>query len=407
MTNVTTPIDPSAEPFDPFFSQIYGSEWNACVGSQGSAENYVDGYMEAALELASAVIDQRQYGKRDTLAMPILYNARHAVELSLKFVIDRLVAAGVVSHPHPKNHDIKSHWTMITNAPLGDMELRKHVADLSPFVDSLHDIDEDGQQLRYAETQDGDKSLGGKSICNLELVRASLLSLNKTLLAMKYRAIDLVYERATGSFTASCSRRDLLRMAGMLPPPHEWSEAAFTTAKTQVMEQFGIGSRKFSDAVSIIKGHREAGSLVGFEFKLAHLTDEHAKFVIEEWIKAHPATDRGEFDYFNRDWDRFRKSMGDMAAAVKSVTDTLSPEEIADLETIFYIGRERMYCEGYDEQVKATLSEHRVAGNLMEEVRHLLTKTNLLDALVRGTEILGRRRLASELRALRPAVTAD
>jgi hypothetical protein len=35
-----------------------------------------------------------------------------------------------------------------------------------------------------------------------------------------------------------------------------------------------------------------------------------------------------------------------------------------------------------------------------------MTKTNLLDALTRGFEILGRRRLAAELRAMRPDLTA-
>lgn len=103
---------PDATPADsdPFFAIIRGGEWNACIGKQGTEENYVDGYMEAALELASAVIDKRQYGKRDTLAMPILYNARHSVELALKFVIDRLVEAAIVPQAHPKTHDIKSHW---------------------------------------------------------------------------------------------------------------------------------------------------------------------------------------------------------------------------------------------------------------------------------------------------------
>ena len=36
------------------------------------------------------------YEKRDTLVMPILYNARHALELSLKFAISRLCEMGVV-----------------------------------------------------------------------------------------------------------------------------------------------------------------------------------------------------------------------------------------------------------------------------------------------------------------------
>jgi hypothetical protein len=42
---------------DPFFETIADGQWNACVGVQGNEQNYVDGYIEAALELVAAVID--------------------------------------------------------------------------------------------------------------------------------------------------------------------------------------------------------------------------------------------------------------------------------------------------------------------------------------------------------------
>src|SRR4051812_42217787 len=95
--------DPFAD--DPFFKRRLDTHWNACIGRQGDEENYVDGYIEAARELVAAVIDRRQHGKRDTLVLPILYNARHAVELVLKFVTDRLSDAGVMRPVGPRGHD--------------------------------------------------------------------------------------------------------------------------------------------------------------------------------------------------------------------------------------------------------------------------------------------------------------
>ncbi len=123
---------------DPFFEEIHDGEWNACIGTQGDAENYVDGYIEAALELAAAVLDKRLYASRDTLAMPILYNCRHGLELSLKYAIDRLHKTGMLKAGHPANHDIESHWHHLqANAvgsigALGDLTLRGLVADLEP-----------------------------------------------------------------------------------------------------------------------------------------------------------------------------------------------------------------------------------------------------------------------------------
>lgn len=400
-----TAPDAPANFSDPFFTLIDDGEWNACIGDQGYEENYVDGYMEAALELVSSVIDKRQYGKRDTLAMPILYNGRHAIELTLKYVIDRLCKAGVIQAPHPKNHDIKSHWTLLASTPLGDTRLSELVSQLLPFVDSLHGIDEDGQQLRYAETQGGQRSLEGKAICNLEVIRASLQALNQILMAMKYRVLELIDERATGTMTTKFSRRDLMQIVMMLPPRDRWTEPEFDTAKAAIMARFGIGSRQFSAAVDIIKNHREMGGLIGIEFNLAHLTDEHARQLIDEWSKVHPLHPAVEIictDYFDRDWDKMRKDIERAQAANEAVLRLLSPAEIADLETVYYIGRERIFCEHYERQIQVTLEKYRLRTDNKPQVAHLMAKTNLLHEVAQGMDILGRRRLAAELRAKRP-----
>jgi hypothetical protein len=118
----TSARDPFAS--DPFFRLPDDSEWNACIGRQGNEENYIDGYIEAAIELADAVIQKRMFEKRDTLVLPILYNARHAVELVLKYTIDRLVAAGVLQTAPPRNHDIQAHWQHLKDAAVGDEWLR-------------------------------------------------------------------------------------------------------------------------------------------------------------------------------------------------------------------------------------------------------------------------------------------
>jgi len=38
---------------DPFFRLPAASDWNACIGKQGTEENYLDGYIEAAMELVN------------------------------------------------------------------------------------------------------------------------------------------------------------------------------------------------------------------------------------------------------------------------------------------------------------------------------------------------------------------
>jgi hypothetical protein len=114
-------------------------------GKQGDEQNYIEGYIEAASEkLAAALVEKKMYGKRDTLVLPIVYNARHSVELVQKFAINRLFAAAVLKSSAPMDHDIIIHWRL-SEANLGDQELRQHIAGMAPFVNSLARIDDDGK----------------------------------------------------------------------------------------------------------------------------------------------------------------------------------------------------------------------------------------------------------------------
>src|SRR5882757_7713066 len=126
-TRATQPFPADPYSGDPFFKRHSDATWNACIGEQGDEEYYLDGYIEAAIELASAVIDKQMLGKRDTLVLPILYNARHAVELVLKFVTDRLVKAGLIQPTGKPNHNIGEYLERLRIAAVGDEKLNKQI----------------------------------------------------------------------------------------------------------------------------------------------------------------------------------------------------------------------------------------------------------------------------------------
>lgn len=374
------------------------------MGPQGSEENYVDGYIEAAIELAAAVIDNKMFAKRDTLAMPILYNARHGVELALKYAINQLHGMGVLKATHPPDHDVLSHWTMLAASALGDRALREHIAALKSYVTSLSLIDDDGQALRYATRRDGRASLPDRPLANIAMICDSLAALQKTVTGLKDRIHDLAQERNTGSFTAECSRSDLLEIAGMLPPKRAWTEAIFGEAKAAVRARFNLSSRKFSHAVDVIKGCREMKLLIGLETDLLHLSDQHARLVVEQWCRRHPQppqpNDLGVVRFADIDWEKMQEQDRIATEVNAAIVAALTPEEIADLETIFYIGRDNPFGEHYQRLFESTRQKHRVANNLTEEVNHLMEKTNFRKALAAGVGKLGRPGLADELRAI-------
>jgi hypothetical protein len=250
----TLPIDPYSE--DPFFRRHSNSTWNACIGVQGDEEYYLDGYIDAAMELVAAVIDKTMLGKRDTLVLPILFNARHAVELVLKFATDRLVGAGLISSIGRRNHDINGYWERLNAAALGDEKLNKEILALRPFVDSLSRIDSDGQELRYHLNRFDDPSLEDYSLANLEIIRTSLSELSEIISVLKNRVICFVVERRSGLFTKRCSRRDLLTIAQTIPRRESWSNALFDKQKAIVKARFNLTNRQFSEALNVIQASR-------------------------------------------------------------------------------------------------------------------------------------------------------
>lgn len=388
---------------DPFFEVTPDGHWNACVGQQGDVLNYVDGYLEAARELIAAVIDKRLMGSRDTLAMPILYNCRHGLELALKYTIDRLHRMGMVTETHPVNHDIMSHWQHLQRAAVGDRELRAAIGLLEPFVTSLSSIDEDGQELRYAVTRDGARSLNKIAVVNLPLIRDSIRVMSAILHRIKVRLFDLESERHTNTHTAECSRADLAEIAGRLGHHDTWRSESFDEAKRETMERYGIGSRKFSAAVTAIKQSAPLAAIVGYEASLKYLSDDKAIAAIQLWAEAYPPHDPADedlgLDYFNRD-HAFREHASTVRTLIDGTSELLTPDEFADLQVLFYIGRNGVFGEHYEEELERTRSEHARSGRWWEIIYHLMSKTNLLESVVNGAERVGRPSLAAKLREL-------
>ncbi len=402
----TTPRPAPVPPQDPFFEVIPDGLWNACIGVQGSEEAYVDGYLEAARELVAAVIDKRMFGSRDSLAMPILYNCRHAIELSLKFAIDHLHEIGMIPHRHKADHDIKSHWTHLRDAKVGDARIVDLVGQLEPFVSSLAAIDDDGQELRYSRNRAGDKSLGGFAVVNLPHIQRSIDALGAILERLKQRVWELEQDRLTGAHTGECSREDLKVIAGMVGPHSEWGEPEFQERKALAMAKFDLGSRKFSHALTAIRKSRALATLVGLETPLTHLSDEKALRVAQLWADAYPEREIDPADigtsYFDRGFEAIEAHARKTQDLVTAASDLLDRNEFADLETLYYLGRNREPGEHYDDNLARTVRKHALAQSRWEGVSHIMTKTNLLDSIVVGAREAGRPSLSQALRAIRP-----
>ena len=394
---------PRANPYadDPFFKQKLDTDWNACIGKQGNEENYLDGYIEAAMELADAVIDKKLFAKRDTLVLPILYNARHAIELALKFTEDRLVVAGVLPATGRRNHNINAHWDRLNAAAVGDEKLRQTIHVLKPFVDSLSRIDDDGQELRYHLNRSDDPSLSSHSLANLQVIRESLSELSEIISVIKYRTMSFLDERMTGSFTSRCSRRDLLAIAQLMPRRDFWTEPLFDQQKALVKARYNLSNRQFSKALDVIQSNREMKAIIGVESDLLDISDDEIVWVIEQWKRLHPPRDKDDnlgTDYFEA--VRF-ESMKERQATKIEVFDEiewrLNGAKLAEIEAIYYLGRDKLFPEHYEWRVDLAKREHAAANDPEAEIAHLMVKTNFLTCVQSAAVKIGRLSLVERL----------
>ena len=388
---------------DPFFSLPQSSEWNALIGEQSERTFYAEGYIEAALELATLIIKQERYGQRDTLVMPILYNARHSIELHLKLFIDALVEAGLLATGHRANHDIASQFAHLHNAQIADLKTRTLLNQLKPFIDSLSRIDSDGQELRYFENRDGERSLEGKALANIAVIGHSLVELKGVLNDLKFRTWSLSDEYQTGTYTNWLSRSDLFDIAALLPKRENWSDPSFDDAKDAAMKRFGISKKQFSVALNKMQETRELKAVLGVETPLVHLTDDKAIFLAEQWKIIHPPHEPSDLgiDFF--DADRFEKMFENdeqEKAARQKIQEEMTVNELADAETVFYLARDRGYTEYYEQALEQKKREYQARNDISADIRDLTQKTNFLKMLETGVRKLGRLALAERLQQM-------
>lgn len=388
-------------PADPFFSLPQNSEWNACIGRQSDEENYADGYIDAAIELATAVIEKGMYEKRDTLVLPILYNARHAIELNLKLVIGAFVRAGILNTGHPANHNILSHLKFLEVQAVPDELFRERLSALRPFIYSLAQVDDDGQELRFHENRDGQRSMEGRALANISVIRASLVALQEALTNLKFRAYSLCDEWHTETRTTHCSRRDLVEIAQSLPPRQNWDTQEFVECREAIKERYGIGNRQFSLALDKIQKTRELAGLIAIESHLVHLSDQNAEFLLGQWEKLHPPrgpNDAPYLDYFGeRDWEAIMKRRTTESQLISEIIEELSEEEFADAETVFYLARDGVFAEFYEKLLERKKVEFRVRGDFRQQVHDLMSKTNFRRCFVKGLRTVGRLDLSARL----------
>jgi len=267
-------------------------EYVACVGNNGGTDNYdiLIGFRKSVEVLIDSV---KQGASEDTLIYPILYNARHSVELSLKLIIERIfeiydIKMKVIDPTDKKTftHDIKTLDSIILKYYGVDKRIyelyHKVVGYLADYF-----FDVDGDAFKYDTDHNGNYHMikHGISSISIDIFEGKFDELMRLFDDMIYNLNRICDEYKVRTFTKTLSREDIKNIAHLLPKCELWINEEFEVKRKEIKSEYGVSSRELSDAINMIKMHREFCVLINLEIQIGaipvnELTD-YANLVLE------------------------------------------------------------------------------------------------------------------------------
>lgn len=249
--------------------------YNACVGNNGWVDinTYIHGYQAATLVMLESVLksvncredvpESANYWNIDTAIYPILFSARHYVELYLKqkiyeinqFKIKREIEAKLF-----RTHDINRLWELFKDIvdETYDLRMSDFIIAIEPYINDFSKIDLTGETFRYPYNQDYTKKhLEDKSVIGLYNFYQKFNELSQYMENFNFLIEYLDNEYKVCTYTKHLHRKDIEFIAKMLPVYMDWRKDEFNIVKKEIKSRFKIGSRELSQVINLIKEHIE------------------------------------------------------------------------------------------------------------------------------------------------------
>lgn len=391
-------------------------DWmNACVGTNGFPDSltYAEGYLKTPEILADYIYKNNKRGEVDLLVYPIVYSARHGIELSLKTIlIDMAELRGLeISVPDvTKIHSIKKLWdATIDVAEKTDKRLHYKIKKIETYILDFVAIDDTAQTFRYPESNVGATHLEKTPIINLVRFVVFFKKLTEGLREIIKITLHLKDEYKTGTFTDKFSRRDLIKLSKDLGNRKDWATALTAGKKDIIKQKFKLDSNKqLIRAIDTIESNRYLSSLIGIELPLNHLNKNNLLLFKTVWYKTHLKDVLKKNSVFMNPLEDLGISLSDIRTEEffeylqlkKDITTTYLPqfseEELADLTTLVIMGRQanQYYAEDYDREFERNLRDAHQDKN--GAFRYIIDNTAALIYIRKALKLLGCKQLAIE-----------
>ncbi len=331
--------------------------FNACVGNNGWVDHstYSDGFDEAVTALCQAVFSG---GTADTLIYPIVFCARHRIELFIKSQLRRVggIRKGI-SIPDEriiKTHDLEILWNLLEELTKNcDSRYAEFTNACRPIVMDFFEMDPKGETFRYPYSQDGVKHLTGQSLIGLHRFTATYENLTGLMNNIEILSDLLYQEYATGTYTKTLSRNDLERIAKELPPRTQWADpnGSFDAVKMTIVARHGLSSREFTEALNVIQEHREFSKHIAIDNTLPHCDPSKLRetFRLRSSLNGHSRNIQDAFK------PEYNEAKGEY---VNHLSNKLSNEELATIMALNELGSTfQSYSEHFQHMYNVHLSD--------------------------------------------------
>jgi len=254
-------------------------EYNACVGNNGgvSIRTYASGYKESVKILLKNVF--KNSACLDILVYPIVYNARHYIELSLKSTIEyldvfnKILDSRYCAERNLKTHSLKDLMVNVKKLSAVEPRYKEVVECVEEYVSDYYEIDDSAETFRFPLFHNGKKKhLEDQGCINLEDFADQFSKMSEQL-----DLLDTINDCLNEEYrveTVACGlSRDVLQQIAKKLPALPWNrESLFDKIAEEIKTQYCLSANQFSRIIDKIKTHREFSSYFGNEITLEDIS---------------------------------------------------------------------------------------------------------------------------------------